>query len=233
MNAKTLSAIVVSSLLIAVVVIVFAGRHGGRRTHEKVPLDVQLKEFERLGIKMNEGATIQDLTNCWPRESLEADPYNSLYSAFGFAQEVPPNLYFCNQIWSFDTEGMIEGMEYDTLLKQIGRISGGELQFGYVSAEYKEDDANPEVTIAFDLNGTRFSWTINPYKDWNSPAFLAELNDFARKQGLKGRLIWNRSWGQDWTLGWHTPEQISALQRLGVDIVEVDPGVTSRPRPKQ
>jgi len=232
MSIKTLATTVLGCLLL-IVLVVCVVHYAGRKPEQKVPLDVQLRGFERVGIKLGEGVTTQDVLSIWPKQSLESDPYNSLYSVFGFFQQAWPNAPLCNQIWSFDTKSVIERQDYDWLLKNIGRISDEELQFGYISVTPDGDEKDPVAIVAFDLNGKRFSLDIHLRKDWNSAAFLWQLNQLAEEQGLKGRLVWNRSWGPQWTLGWHTPEQIRGLRELGVDIEEVSSGISPRPRPKR
>jgi hypothetical protein len=207
------------------------GRYAREKMKERdrVPLRVQLETFERLGIRLNPGARLEDLFDTWGSpESFELNPYERLYSALGDAPELDESAPFTNQIWYFGVESLVEERDYERLLENIGRISGGELTFGSIDMDYQDDEHDPLVKLRFDLNGIRQQWTIRHFWDWNSAAFLSPLNDFARDNNLQGRLVWDRSWGDDWTLGWHTPEQIRALQSLGVDITEVTPTVTAR-----
>lgn len=225
-------------LLVTLVVVVLASLVAigffirAHRKNARVPLDVQLAAFEHLGLRLRPGVTKEDLFNIWPLESLEKFPYQYLYSAFGDCDEMDENAHFSDRIWYFDTEGVIEELEYDKLLANIARISGGDLKISNIKTEYKEDETDPVAIVTFELNGSRFNWTIHQYTDWNSAAFLTPINSYAQKHGLRGRLVWNRSWGQDWALGWHTPEQIKGLQELGVTIEEVSPTITARPREK-
>lgn len=216
-------------LVLAVVGLLVVILRGRNAKSTKVPLETQIQAFEQLGIKLNPGIKMEEMLDLWSRETLESDPYRSLYCAFGSSREVDPDTHFSIQIWYFDIESLIEGIEYDRLLTSIGRISGGELRFSSIKTDYQDSESDPVVVLTFDLNGNHNRWTIHPYSDWGTPAFLAPLNEHARKQGLHGRLVWNRSGGDDWALGWHTPQRILDLLKLGVDIVEVAPGVTARP----
>ncbi|GEM_PF-3692253 len=165
------------------------------RPPARVPFDVQMQAFEQIGIRLNPGITKDDLFDIFALETLESDPHDSLYAALGSARELDEDAHFTNQIWYFDTEGIIESLEYERLLRNIGRISGAELRFSNVKVEYRDDETDPVATVTFDLNGSQLRWTIHPFSDWDTPAFLTPINEYARSHGLKGRLTWNRSRG--------------------------------------
>jgi hypothetical protein len=210
------------------------GRSAKERMKERdrTPLQVQLETFERFGIRLNPGAKLEDIFESWGGpESFELNPYGSLYGALGSEPEHDESAPLANQIWYFDTESLIEERDYERLLMNIGRISGGELVFGNINMDYQDDNEHdPLVRLSFDLNGSHQQWTIRHFWDWSSAAFLSPLNDYASNSNLQGRLVWDRSCGDDWTLGWHTPEQIRSLRALGVDITEITPTVTARKR---
>ena len=80
------------------------------------------------------------------------------------------------------------------ILKNLARISGGELQFGRM-ADVVDLEAEKKTALAFDLFGETFQWALAFDGDWVDPTLFSQLVSVISKHSTSGKIHLLQHWG--------------------------------------
>jgi hypothetical protein len=194
-----------------------AARTSGERS--KPSFQEQLDTFLKLGFKLNQGIEISDI-NRWPGglKEFEDPPYHLLYQTLGQTIERKPWTPITNDCWNFDLEAITDPGAYVGVMHNISRITKGDLFF-----ENLEDHVSLEQGIAwvsFTINGDMYKWDLKVEDDWADADLFDKVQELAIKYNARGRFTYFNTGGQDFVLGYYTPEKLTSIrQSTGLDIV--------------
>jgi hypothetical protein len=123
-----------------------------------VSFDDQLKVFQKLGFEFNPGTDSSDLNRWGGRKRYEDQPYSVMYMALGGNIDRTPWTPITNKCWHLDRENIKAKDGYTGILKQIQRISGGDIQLENLKEEISSGGIS---TISFQAKGISFNWKLH------------------------------------------------------------------------
>jgi hypothetical protein len=194
-----------------------AARTSGDRSNPS--FQEQLDTFLKLGFTLNQGIEISDI-NRWQGglKEFEDLPYHLLYQTLGQTIERKPWTPITNDCWNFDLEAITDPGAYVDVMQNISRITKGDLVF-----ENLEDHVNIDLGtawVSFTCNGDTYRWELKVQDDWADADLFDKVQELAIKYNLRGRFTYFNTGGQDFVLGYHSPEELASIREsTGLDIV--------------
>lgn len=121
-------------------------------------------------------------------------------------------------MWDFDTEAIEDHGAYVDILKNMERISRGELKFenlkDYVDVE------KGKAWVSFSIKGAKYHWDLKVNDDWVDEQLFSKLASLTLSLKTKGRYTYFYTGGQDALIGYETPESKEAIVKAtGLKIV--------------
>lgn len=181
-------------------------------TQKNVSFEEQLKTFEALGFELNEGVLREDVL-MWEdaEKAFVEDPWNLLYMTLGLTIERAPWTPITNQCWDFDLEAIEDHGAYVDIMKNISRITDGDLDFEDLT-DYVDVEA--EIAwVAFKVRGDAYKWNLRVDNDWADGDLFDRVQALAIKYETGKRFTYYNTGGQDFVLGYHTEDELSLLRK--------------------
>ena len=179
----------------------------------------QLEVFRELGFSFNEGVDTSDI-NRWEggHKEFEDQPFHLLYQTLGQTIEREPWTPITNKCWDFDLEAIEDHGAYVGIMKNISRITNGELVF-----ENIQDYVNIEegkAWVSFTCKGDNYKWNLKVDNDWADGDLFDKVQALAEKNKTKGKFTFFNTGGQNFVLGYHSSEELEKIrQATGLEIV--------------
>lgn len=177
-------------------------------TRQKISLDKQLSEFENLGIKLNKGVSKNELLKLHTTDEYESTPWELLYIAFGHEAEGKLK-YISNNCWHFDAESIEGDGSYADIIRNLGRISNGEMNFTNIKDNVDVD--NEKAWVSFEINGDKYKYELKVDADWADGQLFDKIQGLAKKYNTRGKFTMYQM-GQDGIIGYIATENLSALK---------------------
>lgn len=179
----------------------------------------QLETFQKLGFVLNEGVSLTDFDR-WPEgfKWYEESPYELMYITLGQTVEQEPWTPLTNQCWNFDLEAIDGNGDYVYIMENVSRITNGELQF----KELKDFvDLEAEIAwVSFICNGDPYKWKLKVDGDWADGSLFDRVQALTINYQTSGKFTFFNSGGQDFVLGYCTPEQLEQIRKeTGLEIL--------------
>ena len=185
----------------------------------KPTFEEQFKIFEELGFSLNKNIKKSDI-NRWEGgyKEFENQPYNLMYQTLGQTIEKEPWTPITNKCWDFDLEAIEDHGSYINIMKNISRITNGELIFENLK-DYVDIDEK-KAWLSFSFRGESYHWELKVDDDWADGNLFDNVQMLAEKYKTKGRFTYFNTGGQDFILGYHTKEELELIkQKTGLEIV--------------
>jgi hypothetical protein len=128
-----------------------------------------------------------------------------------YAIEEEPWTPLTNKVWHFDTEAIENSGDYVSIMKNLKRISGDQLNFENIKDDI--DIENGKASISFDFQGEHFDWEMEVNDDWVDPGLFTKVSKLANKYITNGSLTYFDTGGQDVVLGWATEQELKQLKK--------------------
>ncbi|MEL1241593.1 hypothetical protein [Flavobacterium flavipallidum] len=189
------------------------------KKNSKPTFEEQFETFKQLGFTLNQGIDTSDI-NRWKNKhkEFEDQPYHLMYQTLGSTIEREPWTPLTNKCWDFDLEAIEDHGAYVDIMKNISRITNGELLF-----ENIEDYVNIEegkAWVSFTCKGDSYKWELKVDNDWADGGIFDKVQTLADKYKTKGRFTFFNTGGQDFVLGYYTSEELEKIrQATGLEIV--------------
>ncbi len=176
-------------------------------------LEEQLAALEAIGIKLNEGATVDDLLHSFDRSEYEKQPFEALMFMLGSEIERRPwGRYFSSVAWNFDAECIVEDGDYVRIVKRLAELSGRSDELTDV-ADTVDLEAGV-ATLRYTLDGKTRSLSPTVNDDWaDADAVNVILSDLERD----GRYFYGIDNGQSTILYYIDEATASELRALTAD----------------
>lgn len=178
-------------------------------TVRRVPFDQQWVTFRDLGFELNPDVDKNVLERVRAYKTLEEKPYFDLYIELGRTIEKEPWTPLTDRVWNFDIEAIEDHGAYVDIIKNLGRISRGEIKF-----ENVKDYVDVEERVAwvsFTLRGKAYKWNLKVEDDWADPELFTRVSQLPVTLKTKGRYTYFNTGGQDMVIGYETPESRDAI----------------------
>lgn len=170
-----------------------------------VSFEVQLETFKRLGFKIN-GDIV--LSQVWKKEDIvqfEHTPYSIMYMELGRTVQKEPWTPLTNQCWDFDTEAIEDNGAYIEIMKNLERITRGEIKFenlkDYVDVE------GEKAWVSFEIKGVEYKWNLKVDDDWADPNLFTKVVGLTNKLKTRGKFTYFDTGGQNAVIGYETPDK--------------------------
>lgn len=180
-------------------------------TVSKTPItfERQFEIFKNLGFFLNKGITMSDVDRWGSKKEFENPPYITLYMTLGQTIEREPWAPLTDRVWDFDVEAIEDHGAYVEIIKNLERISRGELKFenlkDYVDVE-KEN-----AWVSFSVRGKNYRWNLEIDNDYADPALFTKVVELTRTLNTKGRFTYFNTGGQNAVIGFESPESREAI----------------------
>ncbi len=173
-------------------------------------IEKQIEILEQLGLKVNEGITIDDFVSGWGREEFERTPFDLvLFDLGGQRQRGSEWIYVSNVAWHLDMECIYDTGDYVRIAKNLCRISG--MPELFENAADFVDIENSEAWLRYRVDGRDRHHSIEVHDDWADPAVVeAIMRDIERD----GKHFYGKDNGQGSTwyfLDRHTARELNRL----------------------
>jgi hypothetical protein len=170
----------------------------------------QIQVFEGLGFNLNSGTTNSDVER-WLKQNFLDEPFSLMYITLGQTIEREPWTPLTNKCWDFDTEAIEGHGSYIEIMKNLERITRGELNF-----ENIKDYVDIEERIAwvsFNFKEQEYKWDLEIDDDWVDPVLFTKIVELTQINKTKGKYTVFETGGQDIVFGFETPESLKEIKR--------------------
>lgn len=186
-----------------------------------ISFEEQLETFRRLGFQLNEGTSISDIDRWGGKNDFEEEPFKLLYITLGQTIEREPWTPLTNRVWDFDTEAIEDHGAYIEIMKNLERITRGEIKF--VNLKDYVDVENKKAWVSFSIGGRSYKWNLNVDDDWADPALFSKVVELTRTLKTKGKFTYFDTGGQNAVIGFETPvSRDSIIKATGLKIEWLD-----------
>ena len=171
--------------------------------------DEQWRVFKSLGFELTSDALVADFEKLKSDRLIVDRPFSDLYMELGRGLQREPWTPFTNRVWDFDTEAIEDHGAYVEIMRNLERISRGEIKFedlrDYVDVE------EGKAWVSFSINGQSFKWDLVVNDDWVDPQLFSKVVELTRSLNTKGRYTYFDTGGQNAVIGFETPESRAAI----------------------
>jgi hypothetical protein len=191
-----------------------------RQTKKSKPtFEEQLETFKQLGFNLNTGTDTSDI-NRWQggHKEFEDQPYHLMYQTLGLTIEREPWTPLTNKCWDFDLEAIEDHGAYVDIMKNISRITNGDLVFENIQ-DYVDIEEG-KSWVSFTCKGDSYKWDLKVDNDWADGDLFDKVQALTEKYKTKGKFTFFNTGGQDFVLGYYTSEELEKIkQATGLEIV--------------
>ncbi|PKL80957.1 MAG: hypothetical protein CVV25_01890 [Ignavibacteriae bacterium HGW-Ignavibacteriae-4] len=169
----------------------------------------QFQIFRDLEFELNEGTDKTDLAR-WEEQEFLDEPFSLMYLTFGQTLEREPWTPLSDKCWDFDTEAIYDNGSYIEIIKNLERITRGELVFedvkDYVNIEEKK------AWVSFSLGSENYKWNLKIDDDWVDTDLFIKIVELTDKVKSKGRYTYFDAKGQNSVIGYETLESLRGIR---------------------
>lgn len=190
-----------------------------QKFNAKPTFEEQLETFKQLGFILNPGINTADI-NRWGggHKEFEDHPYQLMYQTLGSTLEREPWTPLTDKCWYFDLEAIEGHGAYVNIMENISRITNGDLVFKDIQ-DYIDIEEG-KAWVSFMCNGDNYKWDLKVDNDWADGDVFDKVQALAQKYKTNGKFTFFNTGGQDFVLGYHTPEELEKVRKAtGLDIV--------------
>src|SRR5260221_14678970 len=88
-------------------------------------LEQQLSKLADLGLKLDDGITVDDILYSFAREDFEQRPFDLILFVLGIEVERAPwGRSVCSRVWNFDAECIATTGDYVRIVKRLCQVAG-------------------------------------------------------------------------------------------------------------
>jgi hypothetical protein len=175
-----------------------------------IPLERQLEELDKWGVRLNPGLSVENLLEEFAREKFEERPYvGAVISMAGLAADGAP---LSNNLFHLDTECIEGNGAYARIAERMRDLAQGELPIEDIRDHI--DHENGDAWVAFDLHGESIEWHARVKEDWIDPEILSNFCALLKAQNATRGYTFFDLKGQDCIIGCATEEELRRLRKL-------------------
>jgi hypothetical protein len=173
-------------------------------------LEEQLAKLAELGLKLNEGVTVDDLLYSFDRKAYEERPFDLLLFVLGIEVERAPwDRPVCSRAWNFDTECITTTGDYTRIVRRLCEVAGQPDYLKDVS-DFVDLDAG-KAWLKYEVDGTARNWPVEVDNDWADTLTLSYVMDDLQHDG---RRFFSKDNGQAMVLFYLDSTTAAELNRI-------------------
>lgn len=179
---------------------------------DAVPLEQQLETLGRLGLKLNDGITIDDLLYSFSREEYERRSYSLLLFALGIDVEREPwGRPICSRAWNFDLESIGGTGDYVRFVRRCCDVAGLPRDHFSGLSDLVDRETGDAWLKYVRPDGEHRQWKAKILGRWADPKLVAGvLTDLQTSD----RFFYFKDNGQAMVLFFLTPATAAEINRL-------------------
>jgi hypothetical protein len=136
-----------------------------RQEVKAIKLEEQLAKLAELGLKFDDGISIEDVLYSFDRKDYEERPYDLILFVLGIEVERAPwGRSVCSRVWNFDTECIDSTGDYVRIVKRLCRVAGRPDCVTDVN-DFVDIEAG-RAWLRYKVNGTERNWSVKVKDDW-------------------------------------------------------------------
>jgi hypothetical protein len=145
-------------------------------------LEQQLAKLAELGLKLDDGITVDDILYSFDREDYEKRPFALILFVLGIEVErAPTGRSVCSRVWNFDTECIVATGDYVRVVKRLCRVAGQPDRLKDVR-DFVDIDAG-KAWLKYTVDGTMRNWPVEVNDDWADTLTLSYVMDDIERDG--------------------------------------------------
>jgi len=184
---------------------------------KSVSFEHQLETFKTLGFDLNPTITVSDIDRWGGKKEFDTPPFMMMYITLGQTIEREPWTPLTDRVWDFDMEAIEDHGAYIDIMKNLERITRGELTFSNLK-DYV-DIENEKAWVSFSVRGKTYKWNLKVDNDWVDSQLFSKIVELTKVLKTKGRYTYFDTGGQDAVIGFETPESRELIiQATGLKI---------------
>ena len=157
----------------------------------RVTIEQQVAILAEIGITVNDGVAVDDLTEFEDREKLELQPYAGLVESLGYEIEREPFTPKCNRLWMCDYERIEDHGDYEVVLERLELMT--DCALGLRDIEDYVDIEDDEAWVEFTYRGATIHWDAEVDNDWLDPFIIVKYDALLKKSRSLFRIYSNHT----------------------------------------
>ncbi len=179
-------------------------------------LEQQLARLAELGLKLNNGITIDDLLYSFDRQDYEEQPFELILFVLGIEVEREPwGRSVCSRVWNFDTECITSTGDYVHIVNRLCHIAGQPDRLKDVS-DFVDIDAR-KAWLKYKVDGIERNWPVEVNDDWADTLTITHVMDDIEHDGHR---FYFKDNGQAMVLFYLDSKAAAELNRLSSNTVK-------------
>ncbi|MEQ9264379.1 MAG: hypothetical protein RLN81_04115 [Balneolaceae bacterium] len=177
----------------------------------------QIQIFELLGFELNAGVNKSDIKQ-WNEQDFLDEPFSLMYMTLGQTIEREPWVPLTDKCWDFDTEAIEDHGSYIAIIKNLERITRGELVFENVN-DYV-DIEEERAWVSFRFGGQDYRWDLKIDDDWVDTSLFSKIVELTKKVNSIGRYTYFDTGGQNAVIGFENARSLKDIRnKTGLKVV--------------
>jgi hypothetical protein len=145
-------------------------------------LEEQIEKLSDIGVRLNEGVTVDDLLISYSREEYETSPFDLILFIYGVEIEAEPwGRFICDHAWNFDVEAIEDDGSYVEIVKQFHRISGKVKRIEGLKDSIDIEESHAE--LYYEVDGVKRTFEPVVDNDWADAQVVEAIMSDLRKPG--------------------------------------------------
>jgi len=173
-------------------------------------LEEQLTTLANLGLRLDDGITVDDILCSFDRKDYEARPFDLILFVLGNEVEREPwGRPVCSRVWNFDTECIGGTGDYVHIVKRLCQVAGQPNCLEDVS-DFVDIDSS-EAWLKYKVDNTERNWDVEVNADWADTLTLSYVMDDIERDDCR---FYFKDNGQAMVLFYLDTQTAQALNRL-------------------
>ncbi len=173
-------------------------------------LEQQLAKLAEIGLKLDDGISIDDILHSFDRNAYEERPFDLVLFVLGIEVERAPwGRPVCSRVWNFDTECINSTGDYVRIVKRLCQVAGRPECLEDVK-DFVDIDVG-EAWLKYKVDGVQRNWPVEVNDDWADALTLNYVMDDIERDGYR---FYFKDNGQAMVLFYLDSNAAAALNRL-------------------
>lgn len=147
-------------------------------------LEQQLSALSELGLKLNDGVTVEDLLYSFDREQYENEPFDLILFVLGIEVERQPwGRWISSSAWNLDMECIVATGDYVRIVQRLCDIAG---QSNLITnIEDFVDLESGKAWLKYSVDGQPRNYTVTVNDDWADPDTISRIMSDIERDGFR------------------------------------------------
>lgn len=147
-------------------------------------LEQQLEALSEIGLRLNDGVTVDDLFYSFDRRKYEMKPFDLILFVLGIEVEREPwGRWICSSVWNFDMECIADAGDYVQIVKRLCELAGQPNLM--TDIEDFVDLETGQAWLQYSVAGEARHYPVHVNNDWADPDVVAKIMSYIERDGFR------------------------------------------------